>query len=576
MLTSFNDTSFSLPDTVRILRTGSHPDLLNTAARLIANLALDHTHIPTLQSLGVVPALTSILTRGVITNTCKRSVLRAIRIFSSNPECREEVKSCDGAQAIVDCLQSQDSDVAVSAIQTLQVLTQDSDPDIVALLCNKTAMQLITRYCSHSEALVRESSMNLLLNSAKISDGRVALSSAGGVETLVGFVETYIDNPSVLQEVVSATCLCCRDVISRQRLRDCGGLQRLISMLSQEKSVCLHGNILSALVCYYFDEATLKVLVKGMGLLTALVFHLKNMASGEYKVHSVESKPDEEQAKDVTESSPLENVVEFDWSTRPGISFADPPNPLTSDLGTTMDSNETVDYLSLDNKVEEISPVLSDDPPHITSPPAKRPRLELDLERLTPLPPNFLDSLLSSPSPYKADRKPPDSLFSTEPSASHDSQVILLLSRVSHLRDCLSSLSSPDILSAILDYFVSTDPPNTHVFKVLTRVFMNPHCFQDILLTLVPSKLFKQLQSQCSLRISPHNSMHVGPSSSQETKFHPMCEELSKRLSKVAESPYGQGVLAHMLLRGGEREKQASCLSIPTLCRLVHCAILSQ
>lgn len=495
------------------------------------------------------------------------------------------MKSCDCVQGVVECLQSQDSEVVVSAIQTLQALTQDADSDIVTLLCNKTAMQLIIRYCNHSEGSVRESAMNLLLNAAKTSDGRVALSSAGGVETLVGFVETYIDKPSVLQEVVSATCLCCRDVTSRQRLRDCGGLQRLISMLSQEKFVHLHGNILSALVCYYFDEATLKSMVKGMNLLKALVFHLKKMVLEDYKVHSVVSKHGQEQSLNAIESSPLERVVELDWSTGPGATLTDTCNPSTSDLGTTID---TAEYLSLDSKAEEIPPIFSDDPPLIISPPAKRPRLELDPERLTPLPPNFLDSLLSSPSPYKADRKPPDTIFSNEPSASQDSQVILMLSRVSHLRDCLPSLSTQDILSAILDYFVSSDPPNTHVFKVLTRVFMNPHCFQDILPTLVPSKLFKRLQSQSSLGIAPDNTnsplgsvTHIRssppqqelPMFSKEAKFHSMCADLSKCLSKIAESPYGQGVLAHMLLRGGKKEKQASCLSIPTLCRLVQCGL---
>lgn len=477
------------------------------------------------------------------------------------------MREYDGTAAIVECLQSVDSEVSVAALQTLQVLSKNSDIGVTSLLCNKSIMQVIVRFCSHFKVTVRQSAMNLLLNSAKSSDGRVALSSAGGVEILVGFVETYIDNQSILMEVVSATCLCCRDVISRQRLRDCGGLLRLISMLCQDKFASLHGNILSALVCYYFDEATLKVMVKEMGLLKALVSHFKVMILGEHRIPSNVSKPDIEQEMDTGEDSPLENIVEFDWST--GATSSTTPDTLTSDPSTST----SLQCLPLESSIEPTSPIPSDDVPFITPPPRKRPRLELDLEGLTPLPSNFLDSLLSSPNPYKADHKPPDPLFSNEPSVSLDSQVILLLSRVSHLRDCLCSLSSPSILSTILDYFVSTNLPNTHVFKVLTRIFMNPHCFRDILLTLVPSKLFKHLQCQSSVSTATDSgdpSMkedHNEQSSSWDIKFCPLYEELLNRLSKIAESPYGQGVLAHMLLRGGEREKQASCLSVPTLCK---------
>ena len=185
-----------------------------------------------------------------------------------------------------------------------------------------------------------------------------------------------------------------------------------------------------------------------------------------------------------------------------------------------------------------------------------------------------------------------------------DSQVVLLLSRVSHLRDCLTSLAVPDVLLAILDYFASQKPPNSHVFKVLTRVVTNPHCFQDCLTSLVPSRIYEHLSLPADMPCTPTEpclgglvspldipsplSSHLLPPSPQHRQqsflsplycgspllfsdsclvFHSMCRELLERLAKVAESPYGQGVLAHMLLRGEMREKHASCLALPLLCR---------
>ncbi len=131
----------------------------------------------------------------------------------------------------------------------------------------------------------------------------------------------------------------------------------------------------------------------------------------------------------------------------------------------------------------------------------------------------------------------------------HVLQVVLLLSRVSHLRDCLPLLSQPSTLSLILKAFISSNPTNLHLCKILARVLMSPHCFQNVLQTLAPSSLL-----QCTVTGTGEGSL----------SGH--CVELLGRLSKIGESPYGQGVLAHMLLRGEDDDKHASSLAVPLLC----------
>ena len=507
--------------TVDILSNTRQCDTLNTAARLVANLALDVPNIATLQADGAIRVLVNSLNKG--SNPCKRSVLRALRLLAVSSDCRDEVVSVEGVQAVADCLQSTDSNVTVAAIQTLQALTHDSDS--LVPLCNKTTLQLIVRHCHHSQANVRESAMKVLLNTAKCSDGRIALSSAGGIETLVGFMESYSEQVSTQHEVVSAVCLCCRDVISRQRLRDCGGLAKLIAMLSQDEHSAIYNNILSALVCYYFDEATLKTMVKSMGLIKALVFHLNRESSEPETTCSEISDLDSSQRG----VSPIDSEMDFDYS----------PDPSTlTDVNVPRTTEET--------ESSHVLPIALDDLPVCTPPPSKRQRLELDLTTASPVPPNFVDSLLSSPSLYSVEERPSHPPHTPQP-LQH--QAIMLLSRVSHLKDCLPLLSAPNTLSQIIHSFTSTEPPNLHVFKVLTRVFTNAHCFQDTLLTMAPSKLYQYKDNS--------------------TSVSRLCGELLERLSKVADSPYGQGVLAHMLLRGDDKEKHASCLGLPLLCRFV-------
>lgn len=596
---------------MKILQESTSSDVINTAARCLANLGLDEVNITILQQHGLMQHIVRLLSRdncSVASNKCKQSLLRCARILISNPECRDELKSLEGVNLIVDCLRSHDEEVALSALQPLEILAQDGDPDALRPLYDIQAIQCVIRFCNHSKASVRKSAMHLLLNCTKNSDGRIVLSSAGGVETLVAAIESSSKDLVMFQAVVCGACICCREVVSRQRLRDCGGLHKLIKMLSVEEHSGLYHNIMAALVCYYFDENTLKVMVRQMGLLGALKYHLElttrtsSQADKKAIEQSVEDSVKLEEKGELmdseemtvvssyhseieSEESDIGDVRSFSCSNSPtsvysGASSEPPSSSLTQSSSqpystTSSDPAETLpDVMGVQPLQGEsqsyfepsVSGSQSPTPPVSN----KRPRLQVDLDLTSPMPANFLDSLLSSPNPYQKESKVSESTFISELNPPLISQIILMLSRISHLRDFLTYLSSPEMLPAILGYFATVKPPDHHIFKVLTRVFMNPHCFQDCISCLVPSKLFKLLRlagaaDSDDTVVSP--LANLSSPSQVGDSFVSLCHILLERLSRVAESPYGQGVLAHSLLRGDESEKQASCLSLPLLCR---------
>ena len=249
------------------MKSSVRSDVLSTSSRVLANLALDKSNIGAVLEKGVSTKLTRTLMGEGADEGCKQSILRAIRLFGSSSDYREELKSTDGVIPIIDCLKSDNKDVALAALRTLETLTLDSDPDFVQLFCSNGAIPYIVKYCTCSETNVVASAVTALLSCAKNSDGRVALGSAGGIEALVSHLSSCDPSSAVFQEVTRALCSCCRDVLSRQRLRDCGGLGKLIEMLSKIDTASLHGDVLSALICYYFDENTLKFMVKRLGLL---------------------------------------------------------------------------------------------------------------------------------------------------------------------------------------------------------------------------------------------------------------------------------------------------------------------
>ena len=664
---------FLLLSAVGVLRSSTRPAILNTSARVMANLAVDEANVATIHQLEVVKALVHALWLESVDSGCKQSVLRALRILCANIECLEELKSCDGLVSVVECLKNEEWGVAWAALQAVEVLIRYGDPDVIQVLSSNGALPLIVKFCTHPKPKVSKEALQVLLCCSKSCEGRVALSSAGGVEVMVNYLDTPTASSSTFQEVASAVCLCCREALCRQRLRDCGGLEKLINMFSKEDFVSLHSSILSALICYYFDENTLKFMVKRLGLLRALTYQLQELSrrpqSGENRslqdqLDSEEGHESKEEKQEfgcdlvgpLTDSSSIQqssavecqsNTVDCsedseavqgsEVSSPSGASYCQSVNDLDYSVGSSspdgthecqradMAKQGSSDVRGCEEKssISEHSAVLLEtalrEPGSpLTSPPAKRPRLQLDFESSTPMPANFLDSLLSSPSPYQLQPKL-ESPLTADISPSLESQVVLLLSRVSHLRDCLTYLAMPEVLMAILSFYFLSEVPNVHAFKVLTRVFMNPHCFQDCVKSMVPSAIYKHLTSPVSASSfsgtnykgspfpevakpsstsefsitspvdgrrgsfsSPQSSYYsplpisplVTPGSEYQTSpvvarhvHYSMSQELLERLAKVAESPYGQGVIAHLLLRGEAEERRASALALPLLIR---------
>jgi len=77
---------------VYVLKNSVRSDTLNTSSRVLANLALDESSIDVLLGEGVLAELSRTLVGDCVDEGCKQSVLRAIRLFSSNSAFADEHK----------------------------------------------------------------------------------------------------------------------------------------------------------------------------------------------------------------------------------------------------------------------------------------------------------------------------------------------------------------------------------------------------------------------------------------------------------------------------------------------------
>lgn len=676
----------------RLLTECSSPHVLNTVARAVGNIVSSGRFLSV--SKGDVFVMVRELTRIVSVQGdigCLQSSLRAMRLLGADGALREEMKLCETLTIIAArCLREETQmPVLSAALHTLEQLvvgSSCSSPELLATLWSSgnELLSCISGYVYHSEHSLRQRAVSILCECAQHCDGKPALSRAGGIEALVKMLSDKTADEQMLPQVVSSLCLCCRDVHSRQKMRDCGGLGILIDMLRDDQLVALHSDILSALVCYYFDENTLRFMVRCLGLLRSLVHQLASMAAKAKELNQALAVSQEKEElgvaamesmgtpnslvmelaevgsgaclgvddDDVTRpvdvgcsgcSSPVCNdfnspsVSSIHWQSShsrssspkllssPGSSNLSDQENLSPCLSPSNGSSSppvvsqtsqlsqscTVDLpVPLpESAVGSASPLSSSCSPtyrhslslpdeaslqewcnSLSSPPHSlsssfsftKPKVQLDH---TPMPTNFIDSLLSSPTYYQpSNTQTPKTDFTssiTDPKNTADTKTRLLLSRVSHLRDCLPCLANADFLPVILDYFFATGTADIHCFKVLSRVYSNPHCFQDCVLNLAPSLILDHMNNlaasssaqsvsnsennvSCATPASPSYTFSEEPSAAFNT-HQDACQQLFSKLSHVAESPYGQGVIAHLLLRGDNRETNAGALSLTLL-----------
>lgn len=156
-------------------------------------------------------------------------------------------------------------------------------------LVSEGAVESIVALTSHGDSCdVVNAATSLLLSIASSAPSlRQHLGRAGAVKYFVHCLEEQVTSDGTLPHkyhVIDALCQCCRDANNRIRVREQGALSVLIDLLSNDKFTSIHDRIISALVCFIYDDASIAVLLHNQ-LVPTLISHL-------YRVAGVEKKPD--------------------------------------------------------------------------------------------------------------------------------------------------------------------------------------------------------------------------------------------------------------------------------------------
>ena len=606
------------------MQNATSPKIFNCIARLIANIAKDPENVLALQESFVVPELA----KGLLSCDdvdCKLSIVRALSILAKYRDLRKAVHDYEGFNALLECLKSEDTKVSVAAIFAVEVFVVSREPEYSAELCTVGGIIAIVKLMVDQTMKCIKPALSIISICANKPDCRGDVGTSGAVESLI----QMSSNPQLskfLPKIITILCALCNDVIGRQKMKDFGGLQILIAKLNDTEFLNLHTSILSAIRHYYFDEATLRFMVERFELHKTLVNCLNRDSDSRASSNSDDKddtcSSEEEVGADslcgfmqsspstISRSSTPASLQDTDDLLRDQLSSFPPDLSVVSYKAQNLPCTATENDLYDESEKLAVSLLSSDLDNSLSSSSSssrKRQPLYIDIiNNTTHTPPNFVDSILSSPKAYRSPliHSPNNCNFS------FSDQVSLLLSRISLISQCQESLASSDTLTSILKYICFATPRNSYCLKIMNRVLKNPRCFEKAILAFIPSVIWRDMctvpwpskkatESNCLETLQPITLESEDRSTCEPTLFAfylkrlvslvnsvsrsdpgcPACmstfantlqymgAELLSVLCKVAESPFGTGVLSSMLLRGGHREKEACVSAVPFVCQ---------
>ena len=155
-------------------------------------------------------------------------------------------------------------------------------------LVSEAAMDSLVALTSHTDSsdIVSAASFMLLSVASNAPSLRPYLGRAGAVKYFIHCLEELVTSEGTLPHkfhMIDALCQCCRDANNRIKIREHGGLSVLIGLLLNSQLANIHHRIISALVCFIYDDASITVLLQSR-LVPTLISHLYCVAEIENKL----------------------------------------------------------------------------------------------------------------------------------------------------------------------------------------------------------------------------------------------------------------------------------------------------
>ncbi|XP_075034799.1 armadillo repeat-containing protein 5-like isoform X1 [Mixophyes fleayi] len=566
-----------IPALVCILQSVCVDSIWNRVTRALGNLALDPQNNVIIHESGAVSSLVQILQSSQDAG-CLHSCLRALRILGDSLPHRLSICQQGGLSPCVPMLTSPDPDLVCAAVRAVCELSRGCSLDCAEQLSPVVPTLVTLASGEEVKTAVRQAALGTLCNLCSQGALRPMLGNAGTILLLIAETKALQDAPTRCLPVARALCLCCREALNRLRVRELGGLELLLELLRNPQYRSFHHRITVAFL-YFCHDTTSLALLGAAGLVPLLAERLEEMAwaaqeSGDIKTLRKAVDQDEESGS-----------ASFDFPAEPrnkkeqdGTSDESLRSWLLSE-GYISSLDDLPPELFLDREkpenlvvLEESANKASSDPINTIVSPLVNGGQDGNLsglkQRLLVSPSSHhycsvpsssqlcqspMQEILESPSPLWTRSSPPSEVWEPE------YPVLLLLSRFSQLPDPSSYLVSHPVLRGLLTYVTCHPHPSSRAARLLQRLTCDPSCLEAFIrtgsiCTLRAKLLLSQLPDEEKKTRHPKRAIGLG-------------RVLVRNLRIQAESPFGVGVVTHMLVSGPQSDRQQCALCLPFIYR---------
>nr|CAD7427753.1 unnamed protein product [Timema monikensis] len=564
-----------IPSLVVILRNMTRDCVLCRASRLVGNLAQTPSVAQQLHSAEIVAPLVTILGTKNTSNSTILMTIRALRLLWSVAKRRADMLKCNTVRLVVTLLEREQTSSFIKGImKAVAVFTSECTEQCAKQVYGEgSGFTQLVRIASID--YVKSEALQSLVNLCHVPLFRPFLGQAGVVALIVAEInqrpDSSMQDDSICkwckgqeetinqgsececshvdpwhQSLLEALYQLCRESVNRARVREEGGLALLLCALRRS----LHGGVLAALVHFLYDEPSLELMVQD-GLVGVLATHLKTSRKRQFTGQSPPNKR-------FRASSPSYQQVVREQESR-GVADGD----------TLVGSNEC----GLVTPWEGSSSPTMGTSPGGWSPtdgswsPGEQASAGRSPSSPCSPPSSPCSSLLDYPEVYSPVEMTDDSdaygdpiltRICTKSSSSQDGKMeedvklgilVMLLTRVTYLEGPVEDLISHSTLTTLLDYY-SNKVANPHP-NILVRIVRNFKYFMPLVTQQFVLAVNSRLNQPCQ---------HEGDKCQKSCT---MARILLKNLELQAESGFGEGQLAHTLLRGGQANQQVVAVSVP-------------
>ncbi|XP_041092691.1 armadillo repeat-containing protein 5 [Polyodon spathula] len=268
-----------IPSLVSVMKVVGVESVQNRVARALGNLAIDPENSALIHEMGAIPPLLSTLSSSQDPE-CLHSVLRAVRNLSDTPRHRLFLLSRGALPLLLSlCTPETPPNTAQASLRALAELTRGCSAECAQELSRNSALAKLGALALSPElgSGVGEWSLRVLCNACLQGSLRPSVGSAGVVPRIVEGIRK--GDPGKSAHLVRALCLCCREAVNRNKVREAGGLELLVSLLSQStfQSHSQYRLVLFAFLDFIYDDSALEAL-QGAGLVPLLISRLVELA----------------------------------------------------------------------------------------------------------------------------------------------------------------------------------------------------------------------------------------------------------------------------------------------------------